>query len=65
MNATAETLPQTSAPLPPSYMDREGRRWSLRNLRRFFVPHFVQAERIEDGREVVVHRSDFQRTQKG
>ena len=60
-----KTESQTVAPAALGYMDREGRRWTLRDFKRFFVANFYQGIRIEDGTEVVVHRSDFLRTEKG
>ena len=52
---------------PPrlQWMDPEGKRWTLDRVRPFFIPHFIQAVRIEDGTEVVVHLSDFQRRSPG
>lgn len=48
-----------------SFMDREGKRWILDDIEPFFLPGFYKARRREDGKMIVVHRSDFFRTQKG
>ena len=64
MNSTPPETKQVQRPAI-TYMDPEGHRWPLRNVVESFLPGFYQAVRIEDGVKVMVHRSDFQRTEKG
>lgn len=63
MSGTTTTQPEPNGVI--SFMDREGRRWPLRDVRPFWVPNFVEATRVADGVRVVVHRDDFLRKQKG
>lgn len=63
MSGTTTTQPEPNEVI--SFMDREGRRWPLRDVRPFFIPDFYEAVRITDGVRIVVHRTDFLRKHKG
>lgn len=64
-NSMPQTPLEISKEAPCQFMDREGKVWPIRNLKPFFLPDFYEATRCADGVRIVVHRSDFQRTQKG
>jgi hypothetical protein len=50
----------------PKYMDREGNRWAVRDIvRHEQLRNFYRGVRVKDEAPVVLHLSDFFRTEKG